>query len=111
MARACALPGRLSYRERKDLPARAFALPGRRMFPLYKMTRGGDLIPSGTHASDARGRARQALNRGSITQKEYDRTIAASDRVLAKCSGRGGTAASRSEEAILDAHLKANRRR
>lgn len=108
---ACALPGRLSSQERRDLPARAFGLPGRRMFPMYRLGAGGELIPSGTHASDARGRARQAKDRGTITAREYNRVIAASNRVLKKCTGAGGRRAHRAEEAVLDAHLRRNRRK
>jgi len=68
--------GKLTYQKKKHLPASAFALPGRR----YPM-------PDAGHASNAKARAKQALNRGTLTQSEYKTVVRKADTILRRCGG------------------------
>ena len=54
---------RLTYQEKKRLPASAFALPERRMFPLVDKER----------AADAMARLSMSWNLGHLTESEYTR--------------------------------------
>ena len=83
----CAPRGKLSARMRKSLPSAAFALPTQRKYPLYKVA-GRNLVPSGSHAANAKSRAKQALNRGTLTRRDYNRVVRAANRVLAMCGGQ-----------------------
>ena len=84
MAKACAPKGALSYRQRKALPAKAFALPSVRMFPLYKQV-GGKLVPSKTHAINAKARATQAKNRGDLSASSARTIHKRADAVIKEC--------------------------
>lgn len=68
--------GRLSYKQKKRLPASVFALPGRR-FPM----------PDAAHAANAKARARQALNRGTITKREFEKVTRKANSILKRCGG------------------------
>lgn len=65
--------GKLDTAERKALPAKEFAGPDR-SFP----------IPDRSHAANAKSRAKEMLNRGAISQSEYDKICAKADRKLAE---------------------------
>jgi hypothetical protein len=54
---------RLTYQEKKRLPASVFALPERRMFPLV----------DAAHAADAMARLSMSWNLGHLTKTEYER--------------------------------------
>lgn len=84
MAKACAPKGSLSYAQRKKLPAKAFAQPTLRAFPLYKMS-GGKLLPSKTHAVNAKARAQQAYNRGELSKSTLAMIDRKADRVIKEC--------------------------
>jgi len=84
MANACAPKGALSYRQRKALPAKAFALPSVRMFPLYKRV-DGKLVPSKTHAVNAKARATQAKNRGDLSASSARTIHKRADAVIKEC--------------------------
>lgn len=101
-SQACALPGELSTSARNRLPDSAFALPRQRKYPLYRLVN-GKLVPDGSHAANAKARARQQLDRGNLTRAQYARIVAKADRVLAQCSARGGT---QSENAALRGALR-----
>lgn len=94
---ARALPGHLSTTARNRLPDNAFGLPKQRKYPLYRLVN-GKLVPDGSHAANAKARARQQFDRGNLTRAQYNRIVAKADRVLEQCSARGG---SRSENATL----------
>lgn len=83
----CAPRGKLTAKMRKSLPSAAFALPRERKYPLYKVA-GGRLAPSSSHAANAKARAKQALARGTLSRKDYNRIVKAANRVLAMCGGR-----------------------
>lgn len=85
MSNACAPKGSLSTSQRKRLPAHAFAIPSIRMFPLYKRGPGGTLLPSRTHAINAKGRAQQAYNRGDLSASTLRRIDREADRVIQEC--------------------------
>lgn len=61
----------LTAKKRKQLPAGAFAGPGR-SYP----------VNDREHAGNAKARAKQQLDAGHITKAEYERIVAAADRVL-----------------------------
>jgi len=63
--------GKLDSAERKQMPAKEFAGPDR-SYP----------IPDKSHAANAKARAKQMLNRGTISKSEYDKICAKADRKL-----------------------------
>ena len=85
----CAPRGKIPTRRRERLPDKAFAMPRMRKYPLYRMV-GGELIPSGSHAANAKARAAQQLRKGNLNAREYAQIIAKADKVLRACKGRGG---------------------
>ena len=85
----CGLPGALTSRERYELPTWAFALPGKgprsmRRYPLYTVDK-GRVVPSKTHAVNAKGRAKQGLDRGELTKSQYDQIVRAANKVIRLC--------------------------
>lgn len=83
----CALPGKVTYRGRKRLPDRAFALPNKRLYILFTKGADGKLAPSGTHARSAIGLAHFHLKEGNLTDAEYDTVLRKAKAVLRKCKG------------------------
>lgn len=65
--------GKLDTAERKALPAKEFAGPDR-SYP----------VPDKSHARNALARAKEMLNKGHISQSQYDKICAKADRKLAK---------------------------
>lgn len=63
--------GKLDTAERKALPASDFAGPDR-SYP----------VPDKSHAANAKSRAKQMLNRGTISKAQYDKITAKADRKL-----------------------------
>jgi len=82
----CARRGPLSSAARRRLPDAGFALPKARKYPIYKLGRDGELIPSGTHAALAKARARQAYDRGSMTWGTFQTIVRKANKVLSRCS-------------------------
>jgi hypothetical protein len=64
--------GKLDTAERKELPSRDFGEPGSRKYPM----------PDRAHAANAKARAKQMLNRGTISKAQYDKICAKADRKL-----------------------------
>lgn len=98
----CARRGRLKHQERQELPDKAFGLPRKRSYPLYRLVK-GKLVPSGSHAANAKARARQQRAKGHLTTREYMQIVSKADRVLRLCSGRGGK---RSTQGALSSALR-----
>lgn len=72
---------------RNSLPARAFGLPKQRKYPMYTrspMSPRGELTYSRTHAINAKGRARQQLNAGNLSEGQYERIVGKANRLLAR---------------------------
>jgi hypothetical protein len=65
---------KLDTAERDDLPSSEFAEPKERKYP----------INDKNHAKNALGRAKQMLNRGTISQAQYDKIAAKADNKLGK---------------------------
>jgi hypothetical protein len=65
---------KLDAAERKEIPAKKFALPKERKYP----------IEDKSHASNAKARARQMFKSGQITKAQYDEICAKADKVLGK---------------------------
>lgn len=63
--------GKLDAAERKAIPTKEFAGPDR-SYP----------VEDKSHAANAKARARQMLNKGHISQSEYDKICAKADRKL-----------------------------
>ena len=80
----CATPGPLGGATRAALPARAFALPARRKYPIYKRV-GGRLVPGSSPARAALARAAQWS--GRLTARELATITRRADAVLAQCEG------------------------
>jgi hypothetical protein len=66
--------GKLNAEERKELPSSDFGEPGSRKYPM----------PDREHAANAKARAKQMLNRGTISESEYNKICAKADRKLGK---------------------------
>jgi hypothetical protein len=64
---------KLDAADRKKLPAKEFAEPKDRKYP----------VEDKPHAADAKGRAKQQLKKGAISEKEYAKIVAAANAVLA----------------------------
>jgi hypothetical protein len=62
----------LSSSERKKLPKSDFGEPGKNAYPM----------PDWEHAADAKSRAKQQLNRGKLSQSEYDKICAKANAVM-----------------------------
>lgn len=75
--------GTITALERKLLPGRTFALPGRR-YPLYVVDR-GEAVPDREHAVNAKARATQQYERGRLSAKDLARVRRQADQVLAMC--------------------------
>lgn len=67
---------KLTAAGRKKIPTKEFAGPGR-SYP----------VEDRSHAADAKGRAKQMLDKGHISKAEYDRICAKADKVLGKKGG------------------------
>lgn len=66
--------GKLTAATRAEIPKSEFGEPGERKYPM----------PDRSHAIDAKGRAKQMLNRGTISDAEYNKICAKADAVLGK---------------------------
>ena len=82
----CARKGAITPAARKDLPSKAFAVPSTRTYPLYKLGGDGKLVPSASHANNAKARAKQALNAGRVTKSQYAAIVRQANKVLSLCS-------------------------
>lgn len=82
--KSCAAPKPLTTATRDMLPDEAFALPSQRKYPIYKVS-GGCLVGSASHATAAKGRARQQFNLGNLTQKELRAINQKANEVLRAC--------------------------
>lgn len=63
---------KLDASQRNALPAKDFALPAERKYP----------VEDAGHAAAAKSRAAQMLKRGTISQAQYDKICAKADRKL-----------------------------
>lgn len=81
----CAAPGELSSEERGELPAKAFALPKQRKYPLYSLDAKGELVPDPSHASNAKARATQQYNAGKLSKSRRDAIHRKANKVLEHC--------------------------
>lgn len=74
---------KLSYHERKTLSqySKAFALPKERKYPIY-ILKNGKLIPSRSHAINAKARATQMVNRGILSRAKKEKIDKAANRIL-----------------------------
>ncbi len=104
--KACALPGAIGSRERGALPGSAFALERQRKYPLYVRGPGGTLVPSGSHASNAKARAAQQLTLGNLSIAQHDRIVRKADAVLRKCKATGGKRTQLTQEQRLEIALR-----
>lgn len=64
--------GTLSSRARHNLPAKDFALPGSRKYPM----------PDASHAANAKARATQMAKKGKLSAAAKARIIAKANKVL-----------------------------
>jgi hypothetical protein len=64
----------LDAKERKAIPKSEFGEPGERKYPM----------PDRSHAANAKSRAKEMLNKGHISDSEYNKICAKADRVLGK---------------------------
>jgi hypothetical protein len=67
--------GKLTTAERKQIPAVLFGLPGERKYPM----------PDSSHAKNAKGRARQQLNRGNLGTADYFKVVKKANKILSQC--------------------------
>lgn len=67
--------GRLTSAERRTIPAVLFGLSTERKYPM----------PDSSHAKNAKGRARQQLNKGNLGTADYFRVVKKANKILAQC--------------------------
>lgn len=65
---------RITAKKRKSLPKSSFGLPGRRGYPVDTRKR----------AANAKGRAKQQLNKGKLSRSSYNKIVAKANRKLGK---------------------------
>jgi hypothetical protein len=65
---------KLKAARRKKLPKTAFALPGKRAYPVHDRA----------HAANAKARAKQQLKKGRISKSTYSRIVAKANKKLRK---------------------------
>lgn len=85
LSERCAPRGKLTREERKRLPDAAFIGP-HRSFPMFKIVN-GKMRPSPGHARAALGRAKMALDAGTIGPREYRKIVATARDILRACDG------------------------
>ncbi len=73
---------RLTAKERRELPARAFGIPSSRKYPVMVLNRSGEAVPSKGHAVDAKGRAKEELEKGRIDRRQYIQIIRKADSAI-----------------------------
>ena len=64
---------KLDAEDRKELPKEEFGEPAKKKYPM----------PDASHAGNAKGRAKQMLRKGVISQKQYDQIVAKANKVEA----------------------------
>ncbi len=64
----------MKAKEERKLKKSQFGLPGKRKYPM----------PDASHASNAKGRAKQQLKRGKLTRAAYEKIVAKANRVLGR---------------------------
>lgn len=65
---------KLTAEMEKKLPDSVFGLPEERKYPM----------PDREHAANAKARAKQMLDKGELTQSQYDQIIAKADKILSR---------------------------
>lgn len=75
---------KLTTKSRKSLPTSEFALPGRRKFPVDTKAR----------AANAKARAKQGLDKGTITRAEFDKIVAKANAKLRRAKAKSIQSAS-----------------
>lgn len=71
--------GKLTAAERRRIPAVLYGLPTERKYPM----------PDESHAKNAKGRARQQLNRGGLSTGEYFKIVKKANQILSQCLTAG----------------------
>jgi hypothetical protein len=71
----CRHVGPLDAAKKKKLPKSAFGIPEKRAYPM----------PDPKHAANAKGRAKAQLNKGKLSQKDYNRIVRKANRVIGAC--------------------------
>ena len=73
MAKTVPLRGpKMNARRRKSLKSSQFGLPGQKKYPLDSRRR----------AANAKGRAKQQLNKGKLSQSSYSQVVSRANKVL-----------------------------
>jgi hypothetical protein len=73
------MPRRLTAKERRELPAKAFGIPSQRKYPVMVIGRDGKSKYSRSHAIDAKARAKEGLEQGWITKRQYNAIMKKAD--------------------------------
>jgi hypothetical protein len=73
---------KLTAKERRELPARAFGIPSSRKYPVMVLNRSGEAVPSKSHAVDAKGRAKEELEKGRIDRRQYNQIVRKADSAI-----------------------------
>lgn len=73
---------RLTAKERRELPARAFGIPSSRKYPVMVLGRDGEPKFSKGHAVEAKGRAVEELEKGRIDRRQYTQIVRKADAAI-----------------------------
>lgn len=101
---------RLTAKERRELPARAFGIPSSRKYPVMVLSRSGEAVPSKSHAVDAKGRAKEELEKGRIDSRQYNQIVRKADAAIREID-RGRKKAKRNPPKKKAAKRKATKRK
>ncbi len=101
---------RLTAKERRELPARAFGIPSSRKYPVMVLGRNGEPKFSKSHAVDAKARAKEGLEKGWIDRRQYNQIVRKADAAI-KDVDRARTKAKRNPAKKKVAKKKATRAR
>lgn len=73
---------KLTAKERRELPARAFGIPSQRKYPVMVLGRNGEPKFSKSHAVDAKARAKEGLEKGWIDARQYKQIVRKADAAI-----------------------------
>lgn len=74
---------RLTTRERRALPLKAFGLPSQRKYPMMTISPSGAPVWSKGHAAEAKARASEEYEDGRISGRQYKKIVNKANKVIA----------------------------
>jgi len=79
--------GKLTTKNRNQLPKSAFAMPEERKYPIKVMS-GGKAVASKSHAANAKARATQMVKKGKLSESQKSVIDRKANTVLSKSKSK-----------------------